>query len=57
MIVQSHYDEIQDIENRHIANMESINKEAEDFEVTYLIELRRINEQYANMGLANSGAA
>lgn len=56
MIVQSHYDEIQDIENRHIANMESINKEAEDFEVTYLIELRRINEQYANMGLANSGA-
>lgn len=54
-IVYAHREEIWDIENRHEAALEVLNKEAADFEVYYLTRVRQLNEFYSSQGLLNSG--
>ena len=56
MIVQKHSSELNAIEVRHSTASEQLQKEAELFEVEYMVRRRKIDEQYANMGLTGSGA-
>lgn len=55
LFVQKHSVELQDIEDRHSAAINALDKESSDFEVYYFVRVKQINEKYANMGLTGSG--